>query len=209
MNEEYINQILNFINQYFFITLISAAILLIINAFFGYKIFKFAITVESAVGLGIIAYTFIGPWIFQNPPEKVNLSAILGILFAALGALLAGFFIKTMLFVNGAGLGFFLGSGGAYLLSANNEFFAQNWVIICVGVLAALILGVLFIFFFKPIYILVSSVLGMSLVGFIISYIVCPDIYVIFSVIMVAIGFIAGIVAAVYQFKKNSKYYFY
>jgi len=209
MNEEYINQILHIVSQYFFITLVSAAILLIINAFFGYKIFKFAIIVESAIGLGFIAYTFIGPWMFQNPPDGVDLSAILGIVFAIIGALLAKFFIKIMLFVNGAGLGFAIGLISSYLLSASNEFFAKEWVPYVFGAIAALILGVLFIFFFKPVYIIVSSVFGLAAAGFIISYLICPEIYVIFSVIMTAIGLVFGIVAAVYQFKQNSKYYFY
>lgn len=208
MNEEYIKQVFDFISQYLFLTLVSAAILLIINAFFGYKIFKFVIVIESSIGLGFLGNALLGPLIFQNPPEGVNLSAILGIALAVVGALLAMFFFKLMLFINGAGLGFVLGAVGCYLLSSN-EFFAKTWVIIAFGAISAIILGVLFIFFFKPVYIIVSSILGLTAAGFILSYLICPNIYVILSIIMMSIGFIAGIFAAVYQFRKNSRYYFY
>lgn len=208
MNEECANQIWGLISQYFFITLISAVILLIINAFYGYKIIKFTIIAESSIGLGFVGNSLLAPLIFQNPPERVNLAAIMGIVFAIAGALLAIFLFKLMLFINGAGIGAILGAFGCYLLSPDGVS-TKTWVIAVICSVGAIVLGVLFIFLFKPVYIIVTSVLGLSLAGFIISYVICPDVYVIFSVIMTAIGFIAGIAASVFQFRKNSRYYFY
>ncbi len=201
--------IIDFIDKYFFVTLISAVLFLVFNAFFGYKIFKFAIIIESSVGLGFLFYSFVGPFIVRKVPENVNVYAIFGIVGAIIGIFLAVFLLKIMLFVNGAAIGAISSLALLFLFSSENEILSSVWFAIVASAISAILVGLLFVFLFKPIYILVSSVGGMTLAGFILSALICPAILVILSVIFSAIGFIAGIVAAVYQFKRNSKYSFY
>lgn len=201
--------IVDFIDNYFFVTLISAVLILVFNAFFGYKIFKFAIIIESSVGLGFLFYTFVGPFIVREVPEAVNVYAIFGIVGAIIGILLAVFLLKIMLFVNGAALGAITSIFTLYLFASENSVLSSTWFVIVAAVISAILVGLLFVFLFKPIYILITSIGGMTLAGFILSALICPAILVILSIILSAIGFIAGIFAAVYQFRKNSKYAFY
>ena len=201
--------IVNFIDKYFFITLISIALFLVFNAFFGYKIFKFAIIIESSVGLGFLSYAFVGPFFVKTVSEAVNVYAIFGIVGAILGIILAVFLFKIMLFLNGAALGGISCLSFFYLFRFDSVILSSTWFIITASVISAILIGLLFVFLFKPIYILITSVGGMTLAGFILSALICPKVLVILSIIFSAVGFIAGIVAAVYQFRRNSKYSFY
>lgn len=201
--------ILDFIDKYFFVTLISAVLFLVFNAFFGYKIFKFAIIIESSVGLGFLFYAFVGPFFVKTVPESVNVYAIFGIVGAIVGILLAVFLLKLMLFINGAALGAISCLSFFFLFTFDSAILSSTWFAITVSVISAILIGLLFVFLFKPIYILITSVGGMTLAGFILSALICPAILVILSIIFSAVGFILGIAAAVYQFRRNSKYSFY
>ena len=198
-----------------FIFPISLVVVLILglSALYSYRIFKIMLTVTGALGAGIGGYLGAAPLILnslESVPEAFDLKVVIGIVAALLGGLLINFLFKVALCLSGAAVGFLGGSTLILPLLINqfpdSEFFTGNAGLWVVGGICALILGILFIFLFKFFYIVTSSLGGMIGASVILGVQVAPNSGMIAIIISALIGVIAGIFAAVFQYKSAAEY---
>ena len=129
-----------------------------------------------------------------------KLLIIISLSSALIGLALGCFLDKAILFIAGAAGGYF----GTQLLAG--LFFADLMrpiVLIIISAVIGVIIGILLCVIFKPTYIIVTSVGGMTMAGFIIGLFFYPiDSY--YILIFVGAGALIGIIPAIFQFKQES-----
>ena len=167
-------------------------------AFYGYTLFKKFLPLFGAVAFGIIGASIVAPLIPVTLPI-VNLNAIVGIVLAVIGALLMIYAYKLAIFVIGAGIGFVVG----YVVLAPMLSLSGVVALIVSGVLA-LIVAILSLRLFKPIFILVTSVVSLIAVGALGAFVVFAEPSIIFVAVLAVVGLIVGIFAAKKQFTDNA-----
>jgi len=198
--------------SYAFIFALSAVVGCCIMAFWGYKIFKFSLSIAGATVFGTIGGTVLGPLLagaIGDALPGVNISAILGFVLALIGAIILGIFHKVGIFVSGAASGYLLGTVFAIFLSSlmpNVEFFRNQIGIIIISAIVALIIGVLSIFLFKFVYILVTSVGGMAIAALTVIMTVMHEPSDVAILISLAVGALIGIVAMIVQYRIANEY---
>ena len=199
----------NLINAYVFAFVLSSVVLLFILAFWGYKLLKACLAIAGAATFGIIGNTYLAPLLVpyteNSVPAWINVSGIIGMVLAAIGALLMVKLFKLGIFAEGAALGYVLGSTATGIILTyvpNLEGFLSTPVgSIVVSCVLALILGVLFVLLFKHIFILVTSVGGLCAAGVLIGSCFVFELNPIILTVSAGIGVIVGICAMVYQYK--------
>lgn len=193
------------------VTLITVAVLGLI-AFFGYRIFKYAVKVLVAVTFAILGNALVLPLVSDliAPviPESFSVGAIAGLVFAVIGLVLSIFCYKFVMFLVGGGVAYLLSDmiigfiGG---LVALPEFLLDGVGKIILIVLLALIVGVLFMIFFKLIYIVATSIGALALACALILLAVIPSADMTVVGIAMAIGAVVGLIAMFLQFKADAK----
>lgn len=181
-----------------------AVFLCVLISFYGYKIFRFELTLLGALGFGLLGYLVISPFVTDLIGSAIDfeilISAAVGLLMAIIGAVFVNVFYRISLGLLGLLTGYLL---GAYLyiwllvLNPDVTFLRESYVSIIITVLVALIVGVLFFFFFRFIYIILSSFGGMILASMIILGSVTTAVSALYAI---PVGVIAGIFAAKRQF---------
>ena len=215
--EKYIPaEYMSYVEAYLFIAVLAVAVVAGIIALYSYKLFRIELVLEGILGFGILGGFVLGPWLDTNLtfiPESISVSAIVGILFAIIGGLIMHFFFKFALFVTGAAAGWFAMYGFGLPILANQfpdvQFFSDNAGKILIPILTAIIVGVLFIFLFKFLYIILTSFGGMGIAAILLGFAIAPEGGMITFIASAAVGVIAGIFATVYQYKNNSQYRYY
>ena len=196
--------------QYGFVITLASVLVLGLIALFSYKIFKLSLTIIGALAFGAIGSMFLAPLLINAIGEvgAVNLTAIVGFVCALIGGLLMHFLFKLALFVTGAAGGWFFVAPFVLALLQSQfeaEFFATETGYYVVSAVCALLAAILFMFLFKFLYIVITSVGGMTVAGFMVGSAIMPANLIVW-VAFAAIGLIAGIFAAVYQYKINAEH---
>jgi hypothetical protein len=196
-----------------FPVILVAVLICGLMAIYSYRIFRLSLTVFGAIGLGVVGGNIVAPLLINamgEAPEGISMVAVCGFISALIGGLLMNFLFKVALFLSGAGAGFGLGISVVLPLLINqfpdSTFFAGEGGFWVVGGVCALILGILFIFLFKFLYIVSTSMGGMITASLLVCTAIVPDGGVIVVAASIIIGFVAGIFAAVKQYKACEEY---
>ena len=207
--------ILTFYTTYSMLTKFIVIIGLIFVAFFGFKAFRTLLILGGSMIGAALAGThltsFLAPYIEAHIPEWLHIDTLIAVVAAILAALICWKLYKLVIFAGGAAVGYiFVGPIAAeWLTTAVPSFeaaLASQIGIIIVSVLCALICALVLYIFFKPLFIIGTSVGGLALAGFSTVYAVvstAPDKNILIG--GVAAGAIIGIFAMIHQFKANSK----
>lgn len=195
-----------------FLFLIGACVILTVLAFYSYRILRLELAVSGAIGGGILGYTVIAPLVFSQIPNLpdigIDYAALTGIVCTILGWVLAWALYKVAIFLLGAGAGFY---GGMYIalylmLKFPEQALFQNEIFFwAVCGLIALAAGLIFLFLFKFLYILTTSVGGMLGVAYLLGVSVFGASFFnnpTYLYPTLAAGAVFGIVAMVVQYKK-------
>lgn len=193
------------------ITLVLVALFGLI-AFFGYRIFKYAVYLVSAVSFAVFGNVFVLDFVkgFIAPliPESISVAAIAGLIFALLGLLLSIFCYKFVMFLVGGGLTFLLSDFFIAILSmfvSLPSFLTEGIGKTIISVILSLVVGLLFMSFFKFIYILLTSVGSLSLAFALLIIAIIPNADASLAGTACFIGAIIGVVAMFLQFKADAK----
>lgn len=193
------------------VTLIVVAILGLI-AFFGYRIFKYAVKVVIAVSLAVLGNAFVLPLVEDMVapvlPETFSLGAVSGLVFALLGLVLSIFCYKFIMFLVGGGLAVLFSESLIAFVATLIEipaFFLEGIGNIVLIVLLALVCGLVFMLFFKLIYIIATSIGSLAVAFTLLLLAVIPGADISLVGIALGIGAIVGFVAMLLQFKADAK----
>lgn len=193
------------------ITLVLVALLGLV-AFFGYRILKYAIRLIAAVSFAVLGNYFVldlvRDLISPMLPESFSVAAVAGLVFALLGLVLSIFCYKFVMFLAGGGLAFMLSDTIIGLIGtfvALPSFLTEGLGKIIISILLALIVGLIFMYFFKLIYIVATSVGSLALAFALVVIAIIPTADSSLVGVAVAIGAIIGLVAMFLQFKADSK----
>ncbi len=208
------DQIINFFNQMTgtFLGVLGVALVLLMLAFSSYRILRIVLSASASVGGGALGYLVLAPIIFANVeglPEGVDFAAIIGIVCAFIGWVIAWALHKLAIFLVGAGGGFY---GGIFVYDIlkntcpDVEFIQSDLCFWIVCVALAVIGGLLFAYLFKPVYILITGLSGAIAA----TYLLSSSIFGVqvnemnCLVPTLIVGAIIGIIASVAQFKNSS-----
>ena len=177
----------------------------IVISFFGLKLYRVAMAASGAYSFGIGAYYLTALLILTGviPADALGgkLTLIVAFSAATLGLILSFFLDKVVLFVAGTAGGYF----GTQTLAG--LFFADLMspvVLIIVSAVIGVILGILLCVIFKPVYIILTSVGGMGVAGFMMGLLLFPPTEGLYSLIFLGAGALIGIIPAAMQFKSES-----
>lgn len=193
------------------ITLVLIAFLGLM-AFFGYRIFKYAVRLIAAVSFAVLGNFFVLDFIrdFISPmlPESFSVAAISGILFALLGLLLSIRCYNFVMFLIGGGLSYMFASSILGLIGTYVEvpaILTEGIGFIVVSVLIALVVGLLFMCCFKLIYIILTSIGSVALIFALILLAVMPSADMTITGVALGIGAAVGLIAMFLQLKADAK----
>ena len=185
-------------------------ILLGILAFFGYRLFRYFLVIGGAVLSGIVAYTFLTPLLLgalnMSAPSQFLLPVLMGFLFALVGGLLVNRFVRPSIFIFTVAIGFFVGLDLSSVLASAPwlAFLATTVGSLVFASLFGLLLGLISIPFFKPIFIFLTSVGGLSLAGYVAAISLMSENSPPFILyLLIALGALIGVFAMVYQFRSH------
>ena len=151
--------------------MIACIICGIVEAFFGYKIYKVFLRASFALGAGLTTYEIIAFYlpIDTKLPELFGLrwTAVIVLFVSILAAVLAPYIYK---FITGAIVGASIGAYAIALCGVKNAI-----VISIVAAIVAILFGLLFRKIFKAVYILSSSFGGMLTSAYACGVILFPE----------------------------------
>ncbi len=185
------------------IFMMVAACLLVLLAFEGYKIFKMLLFAGSAIGFGIIGFWYLAPVIPADIKAYVPAIVEVDVLVAILLALIAIFLCKVaqplMIMILGGLTGYLVGSTLVYTLLVNHfntlDFLKMDAVKHIVGGAIASVMVLIFLLFFKHIYIVGTSFGGVIAAGLMVQSILLPaaddSMKICFIILAVALGIFA------------------
>ena len=207
---EGLEELLSTVSGFEFPIMLITVICLTFFAYYGYRLFRRALFVVGAVIFGAAGSIYISPIIVttlgESAPTNVNISIITGIICAVLGAVLIRFLYKFALFICGTLFGY---TAGCLFLSpllaqaTKVEWFLTQTGMVVIGAALALILGIVCVTLFKPVFIISSAIPGMVYSGITLgsSIFVVADETV--TTMCAIIGLLVGIHASYYQFKHS------
>ena len=195
------------------IFLMVAACLLVLLAFEGYKIFKMLLFAGSAIGFGIVGFWYIAPLIPESIKSYVPAILEVNVLVAIALALLAIFLCKIaqplMIMILGGLTGYFLGSTIVYTLLIDSfntlDFLRIDIVKHIVGGAIAAVMVLIFLLFFKHIYIVSTSFGGVIAASLMIQSILLPAADDSMKICFVILAIALGIFALVRQYTEEEK----
>lgn len=186
---------------FMFPIVLVAVILLTFLARYGYTIFKKCVSFVGAVAFGYIGSSIVAPLVLGMLGlniEIISLPTVIGIVFAIIGALLMIYVYKLAIFFVGAAIGYFVAQVILVPLLS-----LEGVIAIAVSAVLAIVIGVIALLLFKPLFIIITSVFGMIGAGALTSLVLFPDGGIIFLAVFAVIGLIIGIVYAKKQFEDH------
>lgn len=200
-----------FLENLIFESALYIIIVLGILAFFGYRLFRYFLVIGGAVLSGIVAYTFLTPMVLgalnMSAPSQFLLPVLMGFLFALIGGLLVNRFVRPSIFLLTVAIGFFVGLELSLFLASSVVwlgFLATRVGSLIFAGLVGLVCGLISIPFFKPIFIFMTSVGGLSLAGYVAAgSLMSENSPPMLLYLLIGLGASIGIVAMVYQFRSN------
>ena len=204
-----------FINGFGPVLVISIIAFLAVVATWSWRLLKLALPVVGAIifaNVGAMVAPMVVNAAQMDYVGPVSVNALVIMLCALLGAILMGVLYKLAIILVGAAGGWVVGNVVSGFITANQpdlELF--QWVdgnmplgYIIVSAICAVILGLLAVFIFKALYILITSVGSMitagSLVGATIINYADENALTVLG-LCTFVGIIVGIICAVHQFK--------
>lgn len=179
----------------------------VVYAFFGYKLYKISIAMNGAIIFGLIGY-IVSAFMFSSfvLPLGIDLPAVIGLVSAGLGAIIAHYLFRFNMMVIGIVLGFVLGSFvvlpmvqsfAPALLESES---AKYWIVgACLFLCAAL-----FVICYRFVFIFFYSVVGMTSVSVIAGAMIFPASGFFALILFAIIGLVIGIFAAIHQYRTFS-----
>ena len=191
------------------LALVFAAALALV-AIFGYRVFKTVISVATCVVCGIVGTTVVAPVVLNMVAlpniAGISIPAVIGLVFAAIGLLIGLKCYKLALFLICAGGVFLVGQPilAGILTPMALPFISTELGVMVVSLVAGVLVGVLMLLVFKPVFIVVTS-LGCcaAATAFVVGS-VAPGISIA-PIAGLALGAIIGIFAAKGQFAYDKK----
>ena len=153
-----------------------------LQCFLGYKLFKFWVAV-----CGFFTFGILGGVVSSTISGNAGMTAFIAILSALLGAFIAFKLYKVGVFILCGFMGFLLG----YVLTRT----------VVLGIIMALILGVLSLFFVKPVIIISTSISGGLVAGTSLTRVLGIDSFA----TSIIIGVLFAIFGMLVQFATNKK----
>lgn len=206
-------------NDYAVAILIGLALALVVEACYSYKLLRINLVLIFGVTFATVGAVLGG--MFIPAVSGVNVGVAIGAVCGIIGALIGKNCFKFCMFICGAGLGYVVGAIVVALFAPQVAFLQDPIVALVVLAVCALIIGILSIFILKTVYILVMSVGGMTVAGALAGLAVTEGVVVsitgssfsytlpenlVFVLAGAAVGLIAGIIAAVYQFRNSYEF---
>jgi hypothetical protein len=193
--------------------LLALACLLALFAFEGYKIFKMLLFAGSAFGFAYIGLNFIAPVIPAEVRTMIPDIVEFDVLVAVICALLAVFICKCaytlMIMILGGVTGYLVGANLVYpvLIDYFNtlEFLRMDAVKHIVGGAIAAVMVLLFILFFKNVYIVGTSFGGAIASALVVQSTLIPTADDSVKICFILVGLALGIFAVVRQYREEEK----
>lgn len=193
------------------ITLIVVALLGLV-AFFGYRILKYAIRVIAAVSFAVLGNFFVldlaRDFIAPMLPESFSVAAVAGLVFALVGLVLSICCYKFVMFLIGGGLAFMFADNIFGIIDSFVKlpsFVLDGVFKTALTIIIALTIGLIFMYFFKLIYIITTSVGSLALAFALMMLAVIPTADASLVGAAIAVGAIIGVIAMLLQFKADAK----
>ena len=205
--------ILELYNTHTVVCLIAVSCLLVLLAFEGYKIFKMILYAGSAAGFGILGFWYIAPMVPENIKTMIPAIVEVNVLVAVALALLAIFLCKVaqplMIMALGGVVGYFAGSTLVYDLLLKHfitlEFLQMEAVKHIVGGAIASVMVLIFLLFFKHLYMIGTSFLGTIAAALIVQSILLPAADDSMKICFIILAITLGIFAVARQYQEEEK----
>ena len=195
------------------IFMMVVACLLVLLAFEGYKIFKMLLFAGSAIGFGVVGFWYLAPIIPESikayVPAIVEVDALVAIALALLAIFLCKVAQPLMIMILGGLTGYLAGSTLVYNLLVNQfntlEFLKIDVVKHIVGGAIAAVMVLIFLLFFKHIYIVGTSFGGVIAAALMIQSILLPAADDSMKICFIILAIALGVFALVRQYKEEEK----
>lgn len=195
------------------IFMMVAACLLVLLAFEGYKIFKMLLFAGSAIGFGVVGFWYLAPIIPESIKAYVPAIVEVDVLVAIALALIAIFLCKVaqplMIMILGGLTGYLAGSTLVYNLLVNQfntlEFLKIDVVKHIVGGAIAAVMVLIFLLFFKHLYIVGTSFGGVIAAALMIQSILLPAADDSMKICFIILAIALGVFALVRQYTEEEK----
>ena len=195
------------------IFMMVVACLLVLLAFEGYKIFKMLLFAGSAIGFGVVGFWYLAPIIPESIKAYVPAIVEVDVLVAIALALLAIFLCKVaqplMIMILGGLTGYLAGSTLVYNLLVNQfntlEFLKIDVVKHIVGGAIAAVMVLIFLLFFKHLYIVGTSFGGVIAAALMIQSILLPAADDSMKICFIILAIALGVFALVRQYTEEEK----
>jgi hypothetical protein len=195
------------------ICLMAVVCALALLAFEGYKLFKMALYVGSAVSFGVVGLWYIAPIIPDNiralVPAVVEFDVLVAVACALVALLICRCAYTLMIMILGGVVGYFVGSTFVYDLLLDNfntlEFLEMEIVKYIVGGAIASVMVLLFIVLFKHLFIIVTSLGGTICAAFVLQGILLPTADDNMKICFVILAIAIGIFGLMRQYKEEEK----
>ena len=178
------------------------ALALLLFAFFSYKLFKLGLVITGLVGGATLGTNFVLPIVEKIVGDGVeNLSLVVMIICAVIGAVLVLGLKKFAIFACGAFIGYTVGAAINASVAAMlaNDMLLELPGSLIVPIILAIACGILAKFVFKFIYVIGTSLCAaVAAISMLITAFI-PSI----AVAALPIGAVIGIVAIVFQLKRH------
>ena len=181
------------------VPLIITGLLFAFLAFFGFKFLKIEICILGALIGYVIGSVEIGALLGDSVHNAVVV--IISIALAIVGMLISAKIYKIMVFIYVA-IGAYAAGSVIFELFINNLFEsdANGTIVTVLSILFAIVIAHIFCKFFKPLYILASAFGGMVMSFTAFALVIAPENDTFLSIMMI-IGLVIGLFAAIKQFK--------
>lgn len=186
-----------------FVPALLAIVALVVSAFFAMRMFKVYMCIIGTFSFGFVGYT-VASMLPLPEVEGINLVAVIGLVAALVGLIISPFLQRLVLFVGGAAAGYALGIFVASMIGTAapvNEIVAT-----IIAAIIALIVGGLTCAIFKPMYIIITSLGGMAVVGVLVCTLVI-GIDMTAVIVSLIVGAVIGIIPMIYQFNCEQEEY--
>lgn len=188
--------------------ILPTCVALLVLAFYGLRLYKICMSITGAYGLGMVA-SIISAELMDNgilQPFAENISAYHTILIISLSAAAVGFLLGTLLdkivlFLGGAVGGYVATEIVAGMLFPD---MLTPEVLMVVSAVVGVVLGILLCVLFKFVYIIITSLGGMALIGAILGLTFFPEDMNMVLIFTIG-GAVVGIIPAIVQFKKDNE----
>lgn len=205
--------ILEFYNNHSVIFFMVVAAFLALLAFEGYKIFKMLLFTGSAIGFGILGYWYVAPMVPETIkayiPEIVEVNVLIAVALAFVGLFLCKVAQPFMIMILGGITGYLMGSTFVYALVVDYfntlDFLKADAVKHIVGGAIAALMVLIFLLFFKHLYIVITSFGGTIGAALILQSIVLPAADDSMKICFVILAIALGIFALTRQYQEEEK----